>query len=114
MDSMPSVRSTRNDPETSAALKDLQRIPGIGPSIARDLCDLGIRSVPALRRRDPEKLYENLCELRGAHQDRCVLYTFRCAVYFASERSPDPEKLKWWNWKDGHLAASRTANPKRP
>jgi len=35
-------------------------------------------------------------------QDRCLLYVFRCAVYYAST-SPelyDIEKLKWWNWKD--------------
>ena len=85
---------------SATALKTLQRIPGIGPSLAQDLVDLGIRSVSALRRRNPERLYEQLCTLRSQHQDRCVLYVFRCAVYFASEESPDPERLKWWNWKD--------------
>jgi hypothetical protein len=83
------------------ALADLTRIPGIGPSLARDLFDLGIGRVSALRRRDPEKLYERLCALRGVHQDRCVLYTFRCAVYFATEKRHDGELLKWWNWMDG-------------
>lgn len=82
------------------ALKDLQRIPGVGPSLAQDLADLGIRRVTALRRRSPERLYEQLCTLRGQHQDKCVLYAFRCAVYFASEQHHDPERLKWWNWKD--------------
>jgi hypothetical protein len=33
--------------------------------------------------------------------DRCWLYVARCAEYFASEARRDPEKLKWWNWKDG-------------
>lgn len=30
-----------------------------------------------------------------------VCYMF-CAVwvYYASEEQPDPELLKWWNWKD--------------
>lgn len=88
--------------------KVLQRIPGVGPSLAQDLVDLGIRSVPALRRRSPERLYEQLCTLRGQHQDRCVLYVFRCAVYFASEQSPDPERLKWWNWKDPQPPAKTT------
>ena len=81
-------------------LEDLLRIPGIGPSLARDLYDLGIRRTTDLRRRNPENLYQRLCDLRGAHQDRCVLYTFRCAVYFATESRHDPERLKWWNWKD--------------
>ena len=70
---------------TVEAVNELRRIPGIGPSLARDLIDLEITKVSALRGRDPEKMYQRLCDLRGVHQDRCVLYTFRCAVYFASE-----------------------------
>ena len=99
-------RSTLQDDQTAAALKDLQRIPGIGTSLARDLVDLEIRRVADLRRRNPERLYEQLIALRGVHQDRCVLYTFRCAVYFASEPNPEPERLKWWNWQDAKLTTS--------
>jgi hypothetical protein len=29
-----------------------------------------------------------------------MLYVFRCAVYYASTRDPDPRLLQWWNWKD--------------
>lgn len=83
-----------------AALQDLQRIPGVGPSIARDLMELGIPGVSALNGRDPERLYDRICKLRGRHQDRCLLYVFRCAVYFASNTRHDPERLKWWNWMD--------------
>jgi len=81
-------------------IKDLQIIPGVGKSIAQDMFDLGIRELTDLKKRDPEKLYENLCALRGRHIDRCVLYVFRCAVYFASTKKPDPYFLKWWHWKD--------------
>ena len=98
--------STSKDDQTTTALKNLQRIPGIGPSLARDLADLGIRRVTDLRRRNPERLYEHLCTLRGTHHDRCVLYTFRCAIYFASEPNPDPNRLKWWNWQDRKLGAA--------
>ncbi len=80
---------------------DLQTIPGVGPSLERDLSDLGVRCVGDLRREDPEHLYEQLVELRGAPVDRCVLHVFRCAAYYASNREHDPELLKWWNWKDG-------------
>jgi len=83
-----------------SVIKDLSRIPGIGPSLASDLYSLGVHEVAELRGRDPESLYSELCEKAGQHVDRCVLYAFRCAVYFASESRPDPEKLKWWNWKD--------------
>jgi hypothetical protein len=78
----------------------LQEIPGVGPSIARDLSDLGVRRIEDLCDADPEHLYQQLCTLRGAYVDRCVLYVFRCAVYYASEPDHDAEKLKWWNWKD--------------
>ena len=83
-----------------ASDRGLQRIPGVGPSIARDLQDLGMRRVEDLRDADPQSLYDELCALRGAHIDRCVLYVFRCAVYFASNGDHDPELLKWWSWKD--------------
>jgi hypothetical protein len=77
----------------------LSRIPGVGPSIAADLYQIGIREVADLRGRNPERLYAALCREVGQPVDRCVLYVFRCAVYFASESRPDPELLKWWNWK---------------
>lgn len=79
---------------------DLRRIPGVGREMARDLYELGYRSVAELAQADPDELYERLCRISGAHQDRCVLYVFRCAVYFASHTEHDPELLKWWNWKD--------------
>jgi hypothetical protein len=83
-----------------AALKALQVIPGIGPSLARDLLDLGYRDVQGLKGEDPEAMYAKLIALRGAHVDRCVLYTFRCAVYYASNDVHEGELLKWWRWKD--------------
>ncbi|MFA6002068.1 MAG: helix-hairpin-helix domain-containing protein [Thermoleophilia bacterium] len=87
-------------PKHSHDPEGLQNIPGVGPSLARDLTDLGYRRVSELRGSDPEQMYKKLCELRGAHIDRCVLYVFRCAVYFAGNSAHDPELLKWWNWKD--------------
>lgn len=79
---------------------DLQNIPGVGPSIEKDLFELGINSVKDLKRKNPETLYKRLIQNRGQHIDRCVLYVFRCAVYFAENDNYDPELLKWWNWKD--------------
>lgn len=83
-----------------AALRELRRIPGVGPSVAGDLLRLGIRRVADLRGVDPQALYDRLCEDQGLRVDRCMLYTFRCAVYFATETHPDPELLRWWAWKD--------------
>jgi hypothetical protein len=84
-------------------LKLLQIIPGVGKSIAIDLWNIGIREVSDLKGRDPEELYRLSNHHAGMVQDRCLLYAFRCAVYYAGTeiKKQDPEKLKWWNWKDG-------------
>jgi hypothetical protein len=78
---------------------NLEQIPGVGKKIAEDLRKLGIRSVGDLKDRSPEELYHRLGAMKGAHVDRCVLYVFRCAVYYASSERHDSELLKWWNWK---------------
>ena len=82
------------------SIKDFQRIPGVGPQIAQDLWQMGFRAVHELKDVDPEKMYQDLCRLQGGHVDRCMLYVFRCAVYFASNDIHQPDLLKWWNWKD--------------
>ncbi len=73
---------------------------GVGPSLANDLWDLGIRTPRGLKGRDAEALYRRLCDLRGERQDPCVLYAFRCAIYQASAPSPRPELCDWWAWKE--------------
>ena len=83
-----------------AILKELQQIPGVGKNIAADLYSIGIRSIAEFSNKNPEDLYLKLCSNQGIHIDRCVLYVFRCAVYFASHKKHDPKLLKWWNWKD--------------
>lgn len=82
------------------SLKEFCRIPGVGKTIAEDFWNIGIRSLEDLKKADPQKLYDTLCAFQHAKVDRCMLYVFRCAVYFASTKNPDPELLKWWNWKD--------------
>ncbi|MHC4791661.1 MAG: helix-hairpin-helix domain-containing protein [Planctomycetota bacterium] len=80
--------------------KDLEQIPGIGKNIAQDLKDIGICSAQDLKGQDPDQLYQRLCDFKASPVDRCMLYVFRCAVYYASNTEHDPELLKWWNWKD--------------
>jgi len=83
------------------SLKELRQIPGVGKSIANDLWNIGIKDVASLKGKDPQVLYDMLCHHTGVVQDRCLLYVFRCAVYYAETPAArqDPEKLKWWNWK---------------
>jgi hypothetical protein len=90
------------------SIRELRLIPGVGPSIAADLWNIGIASIEDLEGKDPQMLYEQSNKYAGMVQDRCLLYVFRCAVYFA-ETEPgtrDSEKLKWWNWKDGRKSLS--------
>jgi hypothetical protein len=91
---MPKVKSRKHITD------ELQEIPGVGKSISQDLRNIGIKSVSDLKGKDPEKLYNKSNRLAGVVQDRCLLYVFRCAVYYAGHTKHDPEKLKWWNWKD--------------
>ena len=62
---------------------ELEKIPGVGPNMAAHLHALGFDTVESLRGHDPP-----------------ALYVYRCAVYFAETPIPEPEKCKWWNWKD--------------
>ena len=77
-------------------------IPGVGKATANDLINIGINNVEDLKGKSPEQLYDDLCAFSGCKQDRCVLYVFRCVVYYAETplEKQDAEKLKWWNWKD--------------
>jgi hypothetical protein len=86
-------------------IKSLTAIPGVGKSIAKDLLHIGIREISDLQGKSPEKLYDLSNQHAGTIQDRCLLYVFRCAVYYAEthENERDPDKLKWWNWKDSRL-----------
>ena len=85
-------------------LKDspLTVIPGVGKSIAADLHNIGINSISDLKGANPEKLYDLSNKFEHCRQDKCLLYVFRCAVYFA-DGGRDPGKLKWWYWKDRKL-----------
>ena len=84
------------------AIKELITIQGVGKSIAQNLADIGITKVADLKGKDPEVLYNLSNRYAGCIQDRCLLYVFRCAVYFAEtpKQKQNIEKLKWWNWKD--------------
>lgn len=85
------------------AIRELKKIPGVGKTIAQYFVDIGIQSTQDLKGQNPEELYNRLCIHQGKLIDRCMLYVFRCAVYFASTTEPEPELLKWWNWKGGEL-----------
>ncbi|MCX6353138.1 MAG: pathogenicity locus [Bacteroidetes bacterium] len=83
-----------------ATIKELCQIPGVGKSIANDLWNIGIYGIKDLVGKDPAVLYNQSNLFAGCVQDRCLLYVFKCAVYYANTPADkrDAEKLKWWNW----------------
>lgn len=81
---------------------ELQRIPGVGTNMALHLEGLGYTRVEDLKGENPELMYERDRHLHGSALDRCVLYVYRLAVWFAENEGKEmpAERLKWWNWKE--------------
>jgi hypothetical protein len=91
------------------SLKELMIIPGVGKSIAQDLRRINIAKIDDLKGKDPQVLYDESNRVAGMIQDRCLLYVFRCAVYYAETEDDlrESEKLKWWNWKDKKITGRK-------
>ena len=92
------------------ALKEFRKIPGVGKVVAIDLWNLGFTAIDDLKGKDADEMYIRHNDLRGQVQDICMLYTFRCAIYFAESYGTiqEPEKLKWWYWMDEQKVDSIT------
>jgi hypothetical protein len=78
--------------------RELKDLVSIGPAMLRDFDLLGIASVAQLSKRNPEKLYERLCQVTGQPQDICCLDVFRAAVAQARNPLLPPEQRQWWYW----------------
>ncbi len=80
---------------------NLLTIPNVGKKTKESLFNIGITCIEDLIGKDPEKLYLEDCKKKGFQEDKCQLYLFRMAIYYAENKNKtDPEKLKWWYWKD--------------
>ena len=78
--------------------QQLSDLVSIGPAMLRDFELLGVRSVAQLARRNPEKMYEKLCQVTGQDQDICCLDVFRAAVAQAKNPNLPIEQRLWWHW----------------
>jgi hypothetical protein len=84
----------------------LEDIPNVGPAIAADLRQLGIRLPSDLPGRDPYAMYEDLCRITGQRHDPCLLDTFIAAIRFMEGEPKKP----WWKYtaeRKRELAARR-------
>ena len=77
-----------------AEISDLQQIPNIGPSIAKDLRLIGVQSPQDLLGKDPYEMYEALCNTTGERHDPCVIDVFIAAVRFMGGEPAKP----WWKY----------------
>lgn len=85
---------------TKLSKNDLKNIPGVGKNMEQHFFNIGIFTIDDLIGKNPEELFLKDCSVKGFQDNRCVLYVFRLAVYYANNSVREPEKLKWWNWKD--------------
>jgi len=83
-----------------SSIKELMTIPSVGKSIANKFYNIGITKISDLKNRNPEEIYFKCCAYDGEKHCRCFLYVVRCAVYFASTKNPNPDKLRWNAWGD--------------
>ncbi len=78
--------------------QQLSDLVSIGPAMLRDFELLGVRTVAQLARRNPEKMYEKLCQVTSQAQDICCLDVFRAAVAQAKNPNLPIEQRLWWYW----------------
>ena len=81
-----------------AGERQLADLISVGPAIRRDLAKLGVHTVAQLARREPERLYRQLCRKTGKRQDPCVLDVFSAAVAQARDPELPIEQCVWWYW----------------
>ncbi len=94
------MKAPKNTSGAGLPTGDLKNIPGIGKKMKQHLENIGIHRIEDLRGKDPEELYGQDCLKKGFQEDRCALYVYRCAVYFAEHEQHEEEKLNWWYWKE--------------
>jgi hypothetical protein len=78
--------------------RQLSDLVSIGPAMLRDFELLGVRTVAQLARRNPERMYEKLCQVTGHAQDICCLDVFRAAVAQAKDPNLPIVQRQWWQW----------------
>ena len=79
-------------------VRELHDLISVGPAMVRDFHLLGVRSVAALARRSPERMYAQLERIAPQHMDICVLDTIRAAVAQARNPRLPAEQCQWWWW----------------
>jgi len=88
-----------------AKTRELADLISVGPAMLRDFELLGIRSVAALAKQNPRRMYDQLGRVARQHQDICVLDTFCAAVAQARDPRLPAAQCQWWYWSRKRKAA---------
>lgn len=87
--------------------RQLRDLVSVGPAMVRDFQKLGIQTVGQLARRNPEKLYEQLCKVTGQRHDICCLDVFHAAVAQARNPRLPARQRQWWHYSRLRKAAGK-------
>lgn len=79
---------------TASEVKNFQDIPNVGPAIASDLIQIGIKNPKGLIGKDPHVLYKKLCKVTHTRHDPCVLDTFMAVTDFMN----GAKAQQWWSY----------------
>jgi len=78
--------------------RQIKDLVSIGPAMLEDFEVLGINSVAQLRRRNPQRMYRELCRIKKQVIDPCCLDVFVAAVAQAKDPNLPIEQRQWWYW----------------
>jgi nucleotidyltransferase/DNA polymerase involved in DNA repair len=78
--------------------RQLKDLVSIGPAMLEDFELLGIHTVAQLRKRNPQRMYRELCRIRNQVIDPCCLDTLVAAVAQARDPNLPVEQRQWWYW----------------
>ncbi len=90
----------------------LRDLAGVGKRTTEDFEALGVRSVAQLAKRNPQALYDKLCELKGVRVDPCCLDVFVCAVAQARNPHLPADQRNWWFWS--RVRKGQIPSPEQP
>ena len=92
--------------------RQLKDLVSIGPAMLEDFELLGIHSVAQLKRRNPQRMYRDLCRIRNQVIDPCCLDTFVAAVAQAKDPNlPIEQRQSWYGAECESLVRESESQP---
>ena len=82
--------------KNAAGVQKFTDIPNIGPRMASDFLELGLKTPADLAGEDAFPLYQKMCRISGTRQDPCVLDTYIAAIDFMNGGKPK----MWWAYTE--------------